>query len=61
VQKNFKFIEIYGVSVRTDKEARGWTSTDTLRSREEESNFSRFCADVFYGRSHVGYPPFSLF
>jgi len=33
--KNFGFFEIYGVSTRT---------------REEGVNFSRFCADVFYGR-----------
>jgi len=33
--KNIKFFEIYGVPART---------------KEEGVNFSRFCADVFYGR-----------
>jgi len=37
--------------VRTDKEGRGgWASADILWTKGEGVNFSRFCADVFYGR-----------
>jgi len=39
--KNFGFLEIYDVSART----RG---VEPVRTRV---NFSRFCADVLYGRS----------
>jgi len=40
--KNFGFFEIYAVSVRT----RGLSQCGQWRG----GNFSRFCADVFYGR-----------
>jgi len=43
----FNFFEIYVVSSRT----RGSLSiANILRTRGEGVNFSRFCADVFYGR-----------
>jgi len=45
--KNFGFFEIYGVSARTRGEG-GWASANILLTRGV--NFSRFCADVFYGR-----------
>jgi len=47
--KNFRFFEIYGV-VRTDKGGGGLSQCLHLRTRGEEINFSRFCADVFHGR-----------
>jgi len=48
VQKNFGFFEFFGVSARTRVEG-GWASADILRTKGV--NFSRFCADVFYGRT----------
>jgi len=47
--KNFEFFKIYDVSART-KGKRGLASAEILRTREG-GQFSRFCADVFYGRS----------
>jgi len=41
--KNSRFFEIYGMPART----RG---VDPMWTRREGVNFSRFCADVFYGR-----------
>jgi len=43
--KNFGFFEITGVSART----RG-KGVEPVRTKGEGVNFSRFCADVFYGR-----------
>jgi len=48
-RKNLGFFEIYGVSAAI-KGREGWSSMDILRTRGEGVNFSRFCADVFYGR-----------
>jgi len=44
--KNFGFFEIYGVSAR----ARGVEPVRTFFGHGEGVNFSRFYADVFYGR-----------
>jgi len=44
--KTLKFFEIYGVSAQT----MGWASANILWTRDEGISFSRFCADVFYGR-----------
>jgi len=30
--------------------SKGWASANNFRTRKEGVNFSRFCADVFYGR-----------
>jgi len=46
--KNLGFFEIYGVSARTRAD---WASAEILQTRVRVVNFSRFCADVFYGRS----------
>jgi len=48
--KNIGFFEIYGVFARTW--GRGGLSQygHLANKREGEINFSRFCADVFYGR-----------
>jgi len=47
VQKNFGFFEIYDVSARTRRDR---ANADIFRTREKGVSFSRFCADVFYGR-----------
>jgi len=47
--QNVGFFEIYRLSAWTRGED-GWASADILRTRGEGVNFSRFCADVFYGR-----------
>jgi len=46
-EKNTGIFEIYGVFSQTRREG-GWTSADIFRTRGR-GNFSRFCADVFYG------------
>jgi len=49
-KKNFGFFEIYGVSVRTRGEG-GLSQCGHFSNKGGgEVNFSRFCADVFYGR-----------
>jgi len=45
--KNFEFFKIYGVSTRT----RGLSQCRHFADKEEGVIFSRFCEDVFYGRS----------
>jgi len=47
---SFEFFEIYDVSARTRGGEGSWASADIFRTRERGVNFSRFCADVFYGR-----------
>jgi len=44
--QNLRFFKIYGVLART-REREGSATTD---KRGGEVNFSRFCADVLYGR-----------
>jgi len=48
VAKNFGFFEIYGVSARTRE-------VEPVRAffGQEGVSFSRYCADVFYGRPLV--------
>jgi len=46
--KTFGFFEIYGVSSRTRGE--GIKPVRTFCGQGEGVNFSRFCADIFYGR-----------
>jgi len=51
--KNIEFFEIYGVSARTK-----WEVEPVLTffgQGGEGVNFSRFCADVFYGRPLTGF------
>jgi len=46
--KNFGFFEIYGVTAWT--KGRGLSQCGYFADKGERANFSRFCADVFYGR-----------
>jgi len=46
--KNTEFFEIYGVSAWT--RGRGLNQCGHFSDKGEGVNFSRFCADVFYGR-----------
>jgi len=48
--KNFKFFEIYGVSARTTVGG-GVEPVRTFFGQGGGVNYSRFCVDVFYGRS----------
>jgi len=42
VKKNFEFFEIFVVSARTRR-------IEPVRTKGRGGNFSRFCADIFYG------------
>jgi len=46
--KNFGIYEIFGVSARTRGRA-----VKPVRTKGEGFNFSRFCANVIYGRPHT--------
>jgi len=48
-EKSFGFFEIYGVAARTGGVKPG-------RTRGEGVNFSRFCADFFYGQPLIQKP-----
>jgi len=51
-RKNSAFFEIYGVSART----RGLNQCGYFGDKEGGGvNFSRFCADVFYGQHLIAY------
>jgi len=47
--KNFKFFEIYGVPAQTGERG-GLSQYGNFSDKGKGVNFSRFCADVFYGQ-----------
>jgi len=51
--KNFGFFKIYCVSARIRGE-KGLNQCGHFSDKREGVNFSRFCADVFYGRPLSG-------
>jgi len=48
--KHLEFFKIYGVSARTREEGFEAVRTFFGQGGREGVNFSRFCADIFYGR-----------